>query len=227
MTSSIDDHADKYNDPRAQISRRGVWIGLMVVVFGICGSAFSIWARRTRLERSTEFWGPEVIQAFQLAAEVEMLPQAISPQDASPQDSAAKPLEPQESSPDADADGTDANAQVEPTVRLTGMPGLGHLRHVLLDDRSYLWESVQNGSISTTSQSPELMVLRFSDPTARRFPDARIVVDLVGGWVAMEDGTQKVRLNDRFRNALPTFLKRIANYEPIRVEMREKKNSGG
>lgn len=209
MTSSIEDHADKYNDPRAQISRRGILIGLCVLVFGIGGAAFSIWARRTHLERSTQFWGPQVIQAFQLAEEVELIPMP---------DGSESPGSPESQIP--------SQSEVQP-VRLSGMPGLGHLRHVLLDDRSYDWDSVQNEAISPQMGHSECSTLRFSDPSAKRFPDANIVIDLANGWIGMKEGKQKVRLNDRFRNALPTFLKRIENYEPIRVEMRAKKDAGG
>ncbi|MCA9139853.1 MAG: hypothetical protein KDB00_23935 [Planctomycetales bacterium] len=244
MTSTNDDHADKYNDPRARISRRGVLIGVLVLVFGIIGSALSIWARRTHLVRSTEFWGPDVILAFQLAEEVELI--SFNNSDpAEPESGGASPASDElmpaadelmpaadELMPAADelmpakpeSDGEPADGQV---VRLSGMPGLGHLRHVLLDERSYVWESVQNGSLTADSKSPEWMILRFRDPTAGRFPDANIAVDLAGGWIGLEGGTKKVQLNERFRNALPNFLIQIANFEPTRVEMREKKEAGG
>jgi hypothetical protein len=191
MTLQTDDHADKYNDPRAKLSRRGVLLGIGVVLFGMVGAGLSIWARRTHLRESTIFWGPDVIEAFQLAEEVELM---VTPEPSGP--------------------------QVDP-VRLSGMPGLGHLRHVLLDDRSYDWESLKQEPISEGDRSADRMVLRFTDPTAKRFPQAEIVIDLETGWVGDQRGQQQVRLNERFRVALPLFLKRIANYEPLRAEMRE------
>ncbi|WP_182864577.1 hypothetical protein [Stieleria mannarensis] len=204
MTSPIDDqtddqtdaHADKYNDPRAQISRRGILIGLGVVLFGIAGAALSIWARRTRLEQTTKFWGPEVIQAFQLAAEIHLIIQ-----------------------PDQPA------AEAEP-VRLTGMPGLGHLRHLLLDDRSYRWTSVKNESMRSRLGQTECMMLRFSDPEAKRFPDAEVIIDLEQGWIGKADGDRRIQLNERFRNAVPAFLTQVADYEPLRVELRKPTPSG-
>lgn len=207
MTSQTDDHADKYNDPRVRITRTGILIAIAVILFGIGGTALSIWARRTRLEQSTAFWGPQVIQAFQLAAEVKLV--------ADPQQPAA-----------AMFDAETSAVSPEP-VRLTGMPGLGHLRHVLLDDRSYLWDSVRTDPISTRFGKSKCMTLWFSDPEAQRFPDAKIVIDLEQGWVGNKDGDRQVQLNERFRNALPTFLQRIADYEPMRVEMRQKKSAGG
>ena len=200
MTSATDDHsdrhADKFNDPRVQFTRRGILLGVGVVLFGIGGAALSIWARRTRLEQSTKFWGPEVIEAFQLAAELHLI------------------AEPEK-----------AESDVEP-VRLTGMPGLGHLRHLLLDDRSYVWDSVRNEPIRSRLGQSQCMLLWFSDPEAKRFPDAKVIIDLEQGWIGKQDGTRQIQLTDRFRDALPAFLKRIADYEPLRVEMREKKPAG-
>ncbi|WP_372894870.1 hypothetical protein [Stieleria sp.] len=197
MTSPTDDHsdrhADKFNDPRAEFTRRGILLGVGVALFGIGGAALSIWARRTRLEQSTQFWGPEVIEAFQLAAEIHLISQPDQPA------SEAQPL------------------------RLTGMPGLGHLRHLLLDDRSYIWDSVRDEPIRSRLNESSCMTLWFSDPEAKRFPDAKVIIDLDQGWIGKQDGNQQVQLAERFRNALPAFLKRIADFEPLRVEMREKK----
>ena len=205
MTSPTDDHADKYNDPRVKITRKGVLIGVCVVLFGIGGAALSIWARRTQLEKSTEFWGINVIEALQLAEEVELIPM----------------LDPSDSQADATPQPT-----TQP-VRLSGMPGLGHLRHVLLDERSYLWDTVRGESISTRVAQSPCMMLRLTDPTAKRFPEAGIVIDLEQGWVGIQGGQKQVQLSQRYRTAMPTFLKRIANYEPLRAEMREEKASGG
>ncbi|MEO1524069.1 MAG: hypothetical protein AAFX06_01475 [Planctomycetota bacterium] len=191
MTSQ-DDHADKYNDPRAQITKRGLMLGGLVVVLGIGGAALSIWARRTHLEKTTPFWGPKVIEALQLAEEFELVPSLAA-----------------------------ADGEVE-NVRLSGMPGLGHLRHTLLDDRSYLWDSVLEQPISDRIESEPCMLLRLTDPTAKRFPETRIVIALDSGWVGLEDENQQVQLSERFREALPTYLKRVANYEPLRSEVRER-----
>ena len=191
MTSQIDHHVDKYNDPRVSISLRGILLGLFVFVFAIGGAALSIWARRTRLEKTTEFWGPEIILAFQLAEEIELIP-----------------------------DPQGETSETEP-VRLTGMPGLGHLRHAFLDERSYDWESAEDQSIDSKADDVEVMCLRFTDPTAHRFPDTQILVDMQQGWVGVDDGNRRVRLNERFRDAMPNFLKQIADFEPMRVENRE------
>lgn len=217
----VDQHADKFNDPRVRISRRGILFGLIVVLFAIGGTALSIWARKTRLEQTTSFWGPQAIEAFQLAAEVELILSADGAGDADSQ----QPSPPREASA---GETPEALAPKQTPVRLTGMPGLGPLRHVLLDDRSYAWDSVADQSVSQSPQQiSETMVLRFSDPEAKRFPPASVVVDLEQGWVGPDEGSRKVRLNERFRNALPNFLRRVANYEPLRAEVREQRDAGG
>lgn len=73
IESNLDPHADKYNDPRAKITKRGLLLGLMVVVLGILGAAGSIYARRTRLAKTTEFWGQDTITALQLGEKIKML----------------------------------------------------------------------------------------------------------------------------------------------------------
>ena len=185
------EHADKYNDPRVRITARGLVLGACVILLGILGSAFSIWARRTKLEKSTAFWGEEVIAALQLSEEVELVPKL----------------------------GTEPKAEA---VRLSGMPGLGHLRHTLLDDRSYQWESMREQPMSEFVASEQCMMLRLSDPSVERFPEARIVIALESGWVGLDQGVQRVRLSERFRKAVPAFLTRVANYEPLRAEVRER-----
>lgn len=73
-TESADDsHADKYNDPRAKITPLGILLACIVIVLGILGAAGSIYARRTRLEKTTDFWGQETITALQLGERIQML----------------------------------------------------------------------------------------------------------------------------------------------------------
>ena len=118
-TSSADSHADKYNDPRAVVTARGIWIGIGVLIFGILGAAGSIYQRKTRLEESRAFWGDDTILALQLAERIRM--ESVCGVDFKP-------------------------------VELTATPGLGHLRHVLLDDRSYWWESAEQDTVMVHCQ---------------------------------------------------------------------------
>ncbi|MGC6551623.1 MAG: hypothetical protein ACON5D_19910, partial [Rubripirellula sp.] len=59
-----DPHADKYNDPRVQITRRGIAIAIGVGLFGIAGAAVSIVGRSTQLEKTSQFWGEKTILAL-------------------------------------------------------------------------------------------------------------------------------------------------------------------
>ncbi|TWT69253.1 hypothetical protein [Crateriforma conspicua] len=65
-------------DPHAvaptRITRRGIWIGVGVIVFAIVFAFASIYARRTRLERTRQFFGAPWITAVQLADQVQLLP---------------------------------------------------------------------------------------------------------------------------------------------------------
>ncbi|OYP37500.1 hypothetical protein [Rhodopirellula sp. MGV] len=188
--ASSDPHSDKYNDPRVKITKRGILLGLFVIAFGIVGGGLSIWARRTKSEQTTKFWGEQVVTAFQLAEEIELFP---------PPNDDGEPVA---------------------SVRLSGMPGLGHLRHMFLDDRSYDWDSVVDEGFNHEPQS-ELIVLKWSDPTGNRFPEFKVAVDPLDGWVGVLPGKAKVRLNERFREAVPSYLKQIADFEPQRVENRK------
>ncbi|MCG8650761.1 MAG: hypothetical protein MI861_13065, partial [Pirellulales bacterium] len=69
-----DPHADKYNDPRVRVTRRGILVGLGVVVFAVVGAVASVNGRRTHLEKTTKFWGEETITALQLGERVRLMP---------------------------------------------------------------------------------------------------------------------------------------------------------
>ncbi len=190
MNAEISEHADKYNDPRVKVTTRGILIGITIFLLGVAGAALSIWARRTVSVQTTSFWGEEVIEALQLAEEVELLP-----------------------------------ASDQQPVRLSGMPGLGHLRHVLLDDRSYDWQSIRQKNISNRTETERSMTLRLTDPSAERFSEKRIVIGLESGFVGLAGGAKEVQLNERFREAMPNYLSRIANYESRRAESRQEQRT--
>ncbi|MFK8112738.1 MAG: hypothetical protein AB8B91_11070 [Rubripirellula sp.] len=177
-------HADKYNDPRAKITRRGILIGVAVLVLGILGAAGSIYARRTHLVETTEFWGEETITALQLAERMELLPRG------------------------------DSEFEI---VELTATPGLGHLRHALLESTHFDWSTETEASVAELCQPskadaklPQCVQIRLSDPTANRVGTIEIDIDLEGGWVGPSDGSKRVQatywVKPKLRNYLATIL---------------------
>lgn len=186
---SVDPHSDKYNDPRAKITPRGIWIGIGVLLLGILGAAGSIYQRKTRLEETRKFWGDETVLALQLAERIKM----------------------------------DAICGVEfDTVELTATPGLGHLRHALLDERSYAWDTANKETVMAKCQAGEASCVQLvlTDPTAHRFETIELVVDLENGWVGPSDGSRSVQTTPRVRPALAKFLKTLINVQQKRSDFR-------
>lgn len=193
IDTTTDGHDDKYNDPRARITPRGIGIGIAIVLLGIVGAVASIYARKTSLEETTRFWGEETILALQLAERLEMLPRG------------------QES--------------FEP-VDLAGTPGLGHLRHRLLDDRNYDWESETSASVAECcgevfDDRLGCIQLRLTDPTAKRIGTVDIDLDLEGGWVGPSDGSRRVKTTDWVKPKLQNYFKTIRSVEQKRYDLRE------
>ena len=191
---NADPHHDKYNDPRAKITKRGVLLGLGVAIFGILGAAGSIYARKTRLELSTKFWGQETITALQLAEKIQL------------RSNGASDFEP---------------------VDLTGTPSLGHLRHALLDERSYDWNTESSGSVTEMCQKPTegqtitCVRIRLTDPTAQRVGTIDIDLDLVGGWIGPADGSRRVQATEWVRPKLNKYFETIVNVQRLRYDFRD------
>ena len=187
-------HPDKYSDPRAKITRFGVLLGIGVVILGICFAAISISIRKTKLEQTTKFWGPETITALQLAEKIELRPIGSS--------------------------------DFEP-VDLSGTPGLGHLRHALLDDRGFEWNTKSLGAAAERCQNPpeegavSCVRLRLTDPTAKRIGTIDLDLDLVGGWVGPGDGSKRVQATEWVRPKLMNYFQMIVNVQRLRYDQRE------
>ena len=175
-------HADKYNDPRVRITARGIWLGVALVIVAAVVAGLSIYARRTRLEKTTEFWGKSTITALQLADQVHLLPAG--------------------------------NTSFEP-VELTAMPGLGHLRRALLDQRHYRWETVTDQPVSELcgAEGALCVRLRLADPYGQRVPPTEILLELNEGWVGPADGSKRVRVTRRVQPALRHQLTTLMDFQ--------------
>ncbi|TWT48148.1 hypothetical protein Pla22_51490 [Rubripirellula amarantea] len=208
MTDALSDttsdlHADKYNDPRAKITRRGIWIGVAVVAVGMLGAAGSIYVRKTKLQKTTEFWGVDTITGLQLAERIELLP---------------------------------LGAETFRTVELTATPGLGHLRHALLDERSFDWETVETASVESSCgeqatadvdeplfklKAPSCVQLRLTDPTANRIETIQLDLNLQSGWVGPSDGSKRVQLTEWVQPKLRNYIATVVNVEEKRYDLRD------
>lgn len=110
-------------------------------------------------------------------------------------------------------------------VDLTGTPGLGHLRHSLLEQRHYLWETEVAESLeSLASPKAKFATLVFSDPRTDesvKVPTARLRLELTGGWVGTSDGSRRVQLIERAQPAVRHFLTMLRNAQQNRYGDRE------
>ena len=189
-----DPHSDKYNDPRAAITPRGIWIGVGVVILGMIGAAGSIYARKTRLEQTTRFWGAETITALQLAERIELRP--IGSSDFQPVELTATPglghlrkalLDERSFDWESESSGSAAEMCRQP---------------------------IDGGS-------PNCVQIRLTDPTADRVGTIEIDLDLAGGWVGPSDGSRRVRTTDWVQPKLRNYFGTIINVEQLRYDLRD------
>lgn len=172
MTSPQDPHADKFNDPRVQITWRS-WALAGIVLVGACVfTFFSVQARRTSLVETTRFWGPTTIQAIQLGDRVVLQPL---------QGDRFEPIE---------------------LTAFPGLghlrKALLHEFHYEWDSES----NASVASRCSEDENTQAVQLEFSDPTLNRFQPARIAIELNNGIVGPADKPRSVKLNDRVRPAM-------------------------
>jgi hypothetical protein len=188
--SELDRHADKYNDPRAKITRRGILIGVGVVLLGILGAAASIYGRRTRLVQTTRFWGPEVILALQLGEKIELIPDR------------GREFEP------VDLTGTPGLGHLR--RRLLDE------RSFDWDTES----AIPVADRQRDAEDEFAVRLRITDPSVHRFDPVTLQIDLAEGWVGRLDQAHSVRLADRKRTGVRHFLETIMNRDSNRYDLR-------
>lgn len=182
--------------PKIPITRRAVLAGVAIMILGVIGAIASIYARRTQLEKTTAFLGTDAILAIQILPSVTLQ------------------LEPL-----GQVDGAEAK-----TIDLSGTPGLGHLRHALLDERHYDWETRRDSSVQSL-RSPEtrFATLTFSDPQ-ENFAPATLQIELTEGWVSPKAGDERVRLIERAQPAVRHFLTVISNAKQAHYDNRAKED---
>ena len=191
-------HADKYNDPRAAITARGIWIGVVVVLLGIAGSFGSIYARKTRLEESTRFWGQDTITALQLGERIELLPAGDS--NFQPVELTATPGLGHLRRALLDERNYEWETEIErPALEYCGTKPSGE----------------------TDDAFTKCIRLRLTDPTGHRFETVEIDIDLGGGWIGPSDGSRRVQASEYVQPKLRNYFKTIVNVEQLRSDFRE------
>lgn len=197
-------HADKYNDPRVRITRRGILTGVVITLVASLAAIGSILARRTRLDRTTEFFGPVVIEALQLAERIDLIPRVDDP----------------------------ASSGFPAEISLTATPGLGHLRRALLDDRHYDWDRTEDTAAvagcdnSTYGEKniPGCLSLRLSDPTLNRFQPVQMDLNLIDGVVGLAESGRRVHVTDYVRPKLQNYFATIINVSRLTYDDRPSTN---
>lgn len=173
--------------PRA-LTPRGVAIVIALLVFAVAMAAASVYLRRTRLEKTTAFWGPDTIRALQSGETMRLI---IPP---------GSPL--LEDAPTGEPDTAERGAVAD----LSGTPGLGHFRHALLDERHYEWSTEQAVAIDELDVAdPEVVTIELSGPPSDIAP-TRLQLELSEGWVGPADRESSVRLTRRVRPAIRNFI---------------------
>lgn len=200
--------------PRIPITRRAVLVGVAITVLAVVAAVASVYARRTRLEKTTEFWGAETILALQMSPQVIL---HLDPPPPAASDGSQPPVLPYDEGTTSVAGTAKSDVRI---VDLTGTPGLGHLRHALLDERHYDWPSRTESSVAS-SRSPQTRFakLTFADPRDR-FPTATIHLELIQGWVGAPDAADRVRLLPRVTPAVRHFLTLVSNAQQAHYDNR-------
>ena len=161
-------HADKYNDPRARIT-----------------------GRRTKIEKSTDFWGQETITALQLGERFEIIP--------------------------LDGGRTEPiNLTAMPGLGLLRQALLEDRNYEweTKEDRP-LSERIENLDGSNRIR------FRLTDPNGKRFEQVELDLDLTSGWIGAGDGSKSVRVNAHTRPKLKNFLTTVMHAEQKRYDFRE------
>ncbi|MCC9640724.1 hypothetical protein LOC71_00440 [Rhodopirellula sp. JC740] len=193
-------HADKYNDPRIRVTFRHVFALMMIFVVAVIVAFGSLYARRTRLEKTTEFWGPDTITALQLGDHVELMPGPGS--DFEQVELTAFPglghlrkalLDERHYEWDS--------LETAPVVDLVGTPKAP-------------------GQFEEDAGEPRVVRLEFSDPHYKRVPPSLIDVELASGTVGPADGSKRIRVNDRVRPALRHQLGLLMKVSEMRYDRR-------
>lgn len=174
--------------------RRWLLIGLGLTLIGVVGAVASVALRRTRLAKTTQFWGPDVVRALQSSEQFRL---TIPPD---------SPLEWKTES-------------IDGSVELSDTPGIAHLRHALLDERHYHWDTSRREGIESViaeiSNAEWVTIELHGTPSIMQDdpPTESVVLtlELSRGWVGIAGGNRAVQMRERVRSAVRHNLLMFSN----------------
>ena len=191
--------------------RIGWWVlfALGLLAIGVIGAVLSVKLRRTQTAQTSVLFGPQAIAALESSTAVRLHLDAASGLELS-----------------SGFDTTQPGA--EKTVDLTDIPGVGHLRHALLDQRHYDWTTQQAEEIDAFaaapqtkgSQAAEWVTLELDGTPPRHAPiePTRFKLELTEGWVGIPGGNGRVRLRPRVARALRNQVLMMSNVRATRAD---------
>jgi hypothetical protein len=187
------------NDP-AQVrllTLKGLGITMAIAIFAVVVAFASIYARRTPMEKTRDFFGDDALKAIQLGEQLRIEIPAGSPMI------------------NADAPLAVIRGDGSQIADLSGSPGLGHFRHALLNQRHYDWDSITDRGVEEIEiPDRELVFVEIEG----RSPDAppvpmpititptRLVMELTEGWVGVVGVRRAVRMTERVRTGMRNFI---------------------
>lgn len=192
--------------------RIGWWVlfALGLLAIGVIGAVLSVKLRRTQTAQTSVLFGAPAVAALESSTAVRLHLDAASGLELS------SGLEP-------------APPSGEKTVDLTDIPGVGHLRHALLDQRHYDWTSQQAEDIDAFAAAPrnegsppaEWVTLELDGTPPRHAPiePTRFKLELTEGWVGIPGGNARVQLRPRVARALRSQVIMMSNVRATRADM--------
>ena len=188
-----DPHADKYNDPRVRITRRGIWFGVGVVVFAVVAAGLSIMMRRTQTEKTAAFFGDDVVMALQLAEEIELIPRSE----------------------------TFEEIRLTTTPGLGHLRrALLDSRHYDWASKT-TFAVLDECPAAAAETKPSCVSLRLTDPTLQRFEEITLDLNLADGWIQRRGEAEAVTFADHVVPRMQHYFKTILNVQQLQLDRRE------
>ncbi|QDS95526.1 hypothetical protein FF011L_43230 [Roseimaritima multifibrata] len=188
-TESVFEEAGKEGE---RAFRRGWWalFALGLLAIGVIGAVSGIQLRRTQLEKTIDFFGADAVAALQSSAVLRLRFDEGSP--------LAEKME-----------------SHDRTIDLAGVPGVGHLRHALLDQRHYDWDTVVEKKIEEQEkQSSDSWVAIELEGTPRGYDPIHETIfwlEMNSGAVGVVGGKGSVQLNSRVAGAVKEHVLMMSN----------------